>query len=374
MENKTSPAYTTQQLRDLLALWSITGIGSMNSRKLIAFAGCASNVFKLKKKELLTISGIGEQLATSITSKNHYQTADAELDFAHKYKIKITTIFDADYPVRLKQCDDAPLIIFSKGQPLNNNYKYISLVGTRKATNRGIEFCNTIINNLYQNKHNIAVISGLAFGIDIAAHKAALNCNVPTYAVLAHGLDTIYPAAHRDTALKMLEHGGLITEFFKGAFPDKNNFVRRNRIIAGLSDAVIVVESDVKGGSLITADLANSYNREVFAVPGRLADKYSTGCNMLIKTNRAALIQSAADIEYIMGWQANEKAVQKQLFVELTPDETIIDQILNTDQEMPIDEICRCSQMPVSKVSAILLQMEFKGVVKCLPGKLFSKM
>jgi len=356
-----------------LALWSISGIGSMTARKLIAYAGSAANVLNLKRKELMKIPGVGEKVITAIASTDFYKLADKELEFASKYNIKITTLFDNDYPYRLKQCEDAPLVIFSKGKPIDDNKKYISIVGTREATEYGKSFCNKFISSLKERGHDIVIVSGLAFGIDIAAHKTALKNNIPTYGVLAHGLDTIYPSQHRDVAAKMLTEGGLITEFMHGMFADKGNFVRRNRVIAGLCDATIVVESDIRGGALITAELANSYNRDVFAVPGRINDKYSSGTNKLIKINKAALIESVDDLEYIMDWQPKNKVVQKQLFVELSEDEKIIMTLFEKNQELNIDIICRKSGFTISKTSSILLNLEFQGVIKSLPGKIYCK-
>jgi len=214
----------------------------------------------------------------------------------------------------------------------------------------------------------------LAYGIDIAAHKAALDNELPTIGVLAHGLDQLYPAAHRDTATEMIKNGALISDFFSGIFPDKNNFLRRNRIIAGLSDATIVVESNVTGGALITAELANSYSRDVLAVPGRVTDKYSSGCNQLIKSNKAALIESAEDLEFCLGWARREKPLQKELFIELTDEQKIIYNLLPLGEEMNIDTICRESGLTMAKVSVILLNLEFADLVKCLPGKLFVKL
>jgi len=358
--------------RDYLALWSIPGIGSIISRKLIAYSGGASQVLKLKKSELLKIPGIGPQLVDAITSSDPYRKADQELEFIAKYKIKVTSFFDADYPIRLKQCEDSPLILFSKGEWLSDDKKYISIVGTRSASIRGKDFCASFIEELKNRGHLVVIVSGMAFGIDVAAHKSALQSGLPTVAVLAHGLDTIYPVAHRNIATEMLTNGALITEFFHGTFPDKNNFIRRNRIIAGLSDATIVVESDVKGGALITADIAASYNRDVFAVPGRITDKYSSGCNKLIKTNRAALLESADDLEYVMGWQAKQVPRQSRLFVELTPDEQKIADLLKEHPELNIDTISRETGFAMAKVSALLLTMEFQGLIKCLPGKMFS--
>lgn len=364
---------TQNELRDYLALWSIPGIGSITSRKLISYVGSAKKVLEINHNELLKIPGIGSKLIEAFNTGNHYKRADDELEFIEKYKIKVTSIFDDDYPYRLKQCEDAPLLIFTKGQPIDDEKKYIAIVGTRSASAYGKDFCEKFISDLKEKGHEAVIISGLAYGIDIAAHKTALKLKIPTYGVLGHGLKTIYPAQHRKIAAEMLEQGGLITEFMHGVFPDKNNFVRRNRVIAGLCDATIVVESDIKGGSLITADLANSYNRDVFAVPGRLNDKFSLGTNKLIKSNRAVLIESVADIEYIMGWEASSKPKQKVLFQNFTEEEQIIMNLFIEGDELNIDSICRSSGLKMSKVSALLLNLEFMDAVKCLPGKVFYK-
>lgn len=360
-------------IRDLLALWSVQGIGSITARKLVSYAGNIQDLFKLSKTKLQKIPGVGPQLAKKIDAAKAYEKADKELKFIEKYHIKVQSVFDADYPLRLKQCEDAPLILFTKGQSVSNDARFVSIVGTRSATAYGIDFCNNLIYQLKERGHQAVIISGLAFGIDVAAHKAALKIDYPTYGVLAHGLDTMYPAAHRNIAAEMLEKGGLITEFMQGIFGDKNNFVRRNRIIAGLSDAVIVVESDKKGGSLHTAEMANSYNRDVFALPGKINDKYSTGCNNLIKSNRAALIQSVEDLEYVMGWEPNKKPQKKELFVNLSGDEKAVFELFNEKQEINIDEICRNSGFTMAKVSAILLNLEFDGLIKCQPGKVYYK-
>ncbi len=360
-------------IRDYLALMAISRIGSVNSRKLIAYAKGIENVFKLSRKDLLNIPGFGNQIVEQILGDEHFRLADSELEFIEKYKIKATTFFDDNYPYRLKQSDDCPLLFFSKGQPITDNRKYLSIVGTRNATQRGVDYCNKLIRELKESGHDVVIVSGLAFGIDIAAHKAALKEDLPTIGVLAHGLNQLYPAKHRDIATQMLEHGAIISEFFSSMFPDKNNFIRRNRIIAGLSDATIVVESDITGGSLITANLANSYSRDVFAVPGRLGDKFSLGCNKLIKTNRAALLESVADIEYLLGWNRTSEPKQKKLFVQLTEDEEQLLKVFENGEELNIDIICRKSNFTMAKVSALLLNLEFSGVIKCLPGKIFVK-
>jgi len=362
-----------EQLRNYLALWAVPGIGSITSRKLIAYAGGIDEIFRMKQPELQKIPGIGPLLSENIVKTECFKRADEAITFAEKYHINIQTIFDEDYPFRLKQCEDAPLILFTKGVPMRTEKKYISLVGTRSATSYGKDFCERWISSLAIRGHDAVIVSGLAYGIDIAAHKAALHHQLGTIGVLAHGLDTIYPTQHRKIAAEMLEKGGLVTEFFPHTFPDKTNFVRRNRIIAGLSDAVIVVESDITGGALITAEQANSYSRDVFAVPGRAGDKYSSGCNKLIKSNRAALIETVEDLEYQMGWQTETKPTQKQLFIEFTPEETKIMDLFNTQPQLNIDEICRLSELSMPKVSALLLNLEFAGAVKCLPGKIFYR-
>jgi DNA processing protein len=359
--------------RECLALWAVPGIGSITARKLIAYAGSVEGVFGLSKTMLLKIPGIGPQLASAILNSEGFKKAEDEMAFADKYKINIHTFFDTTYPYRLKQCEDAPLVLFSKGAPINENRKYIAMVGTRNATQYGKDFCERFIEDLSVRGYESVIVSGLAYGIDIAAHKAALKNKMPTYGVLAHGLDSIYPTQHRKVAAEMMEQGGLITEFMQGVFPDKNNFVRRNRIIAGMCDALIVVESDVKGGSLLTAGMANSYNRDVFAVPGRITDKYSSGCNLFIKSNRAALLEKVADLEYQMGWQSSEKIVQKQLFANFEGEEKVIMDVFETQNNLNIDTICQESGLPMAKVSALLLTLEFAGHIKCLPGKIFYK-
>ncbi len=363
-----------KNIRELLAIWAMPSIGSVNSRKLISYAGGIENVFKLTEKDLLQIPGFGKSTVKKLCREKALADADKELEFINKYNINVTTFFDDDYPYLLKQSDDCPLLFFTKGKTINPNHKFLSIVGTRNATPRGIEFCNQLISDLKSRHNDICIVSGLAFGIDIAAHKAALENNVSKIAVLGHGLSTIYPAEHKQIAKQMVNDNTILSEFFSSMFADKNNFVRRNRIIAGLSEATIVVESDAKGGSLITADIANSYNREVFAVPGRVTDRFSSGCNHLIKTNQAVLLQSAKDIEYMLGWEQNSSKVQtKPLIINLSEDEEKLMKVFDTNDEMNIDLICRKSGFNMAKVSALLLNLEFMGVVKCLPGKVFAK-
>jgi DNA processing protein len=264
------------------------------------------------------------------------------------------------------------VILYYKGTAPLNHARMVAIVGTRNASDYGKNFTMKLVDELSDMK--AIVVSGLAYGIDITAHKACVNKGMETIGVMAHGLDRIYPQAHSQTARKMAAHGGLITEHISGADPDRENFPKRNRIIAGLCDGVIVVEAAKKGGALITADIANSYNRDVFALPGRIDDTYSEGCNMLIKSNRAALIQSAADIRYIMGWDDEKQtrsSTQKQMFVELNAEEKFLYDFIAASRSAPIDAIVIHSGMQPSKVAGILLNMEFAGVVRCLPGKVF---
>jgi DNA processing protein len=247
------------------------------------------------------------------------------------------------------------------------------VVGTRSATTRGKEMCDKIIGGLAAGHPELIIVSGLAYGIDIAAHKAALSNNLPTVGVLANGLKTIYPSIHRPTSELMLKNGGLITDFLSDALPERNNFIKRNRIIAGLSDATLVVESGIKGGALITADIASSYNRDVFAVPGRPDDQWSRGCNSLIKSNKAALVESSDDIEYFLDWtpEKTSSPVQRTLFSDLDENEKTVYELLSRENEMTIDSICRSLNIPIYRLSSLLLQMEFKGMLKCYPGNLY---
>lgn len=349
----------------------IPGVGDIVGKKLIAYCGSVEAVFKEKKKLLLKIPGIGKSTVNSVINQKILERAEEEIRFIEKYKIDTLFYLDDKYPYRLKQCEDSPMLLFYKGTADLNAPKIISIVGTRKASEYGKEICSSLIEGLIEQ--NILIVSGLAYGIDTCAHKTSLESNLKTVGVLAHGLDKVYPQLNKSLAEKMLNNGGLLTEFLSKTTPDRENFPKRNRIIAGLSDAVIVIESAIRGGALITADIANSYNRDVFAVPGRLYDKYSQGCNNLIKTNRAALVQSAEDIKYIMGWEIMKKKPKKQqrLFIKLSPEEETIVNILKEKQELGIDKISSLSKLSASKVASALLNLEFEGIIKCLPGKVY---
>jgi DNA processing protein len=363
------------QLLYKIAIGMIPGIGSINAKKLIAYTGSVEGVFKEKKTHLLKIPGIGEVLANEILKSNFLSQAEKEVAFVQQYNIRALFYLDNDYPVRLRQCEDSPILIYTKGPVNFDNPKILSIVGTRHATEYGRTFCEKLIASLAQSGHNPIIVSGLAYGIDISSHKSALKNKLETVAVLGHGLKTIYPASHTKYAKEIIQQGALITEYTSDTQADRAFFVRRNRIIAGLSDATIIVESGEKGGALITADLANSYNRDVFAVPGRIDDTMSKGCNKLIKTNKANVVESLEDLEYLLGWEQIEgrpKTIQRELFVELTTDEKLIFGIIANNKEIAIDNICASANMPVSKVSPILLNIEFAGLVRSLPGKVYK--
>jgi len=352
----------------------IPGVGDVNAKSLISYCGSAEAVFKEKKEKLMKIPGIGSITADAVCNQDVLGRAEEEIKFIEKHKIIPLFYLDEDYPKRLKHCSDSPIMLYYKGTADLNRQKIISIVGTRMATDYGKKICENLIKELAP--YNIMVVSGLAYGIDVCAHKAAIANDLPTVAVVAHGLDKIYPSAHRSTAEKMLKNGGLLTDFISKTNPDKENFPKRNRIVAGISDATIVVESGKDGGSLITADIANSYNRDVFAFPGKVDDKYSEGCNHLIKSNRAGLIQSAQDILYIMGWEeAKEKKKpkqQKELFIELGAEEKAIVNVLKDNEQLNIDELCYKANLPMSKISTLLLTLEFSGIIKSLPGKMYQ--
>lgn len=354
-----------------IALTQIEGVGDILARNLVDNIGSPEEIFKSTKKSLIAVKGISTYLADAVLNPKVLEKAEKELLFIEKNNIKTYFYTDNDYCHRLKECVDAPILLYYKGNADLNTVKIISIVGTRKSTNYGNDFCDSFLEELSSAFPDILIVSGLAYGIDIQAHKSALKHNLPTVGVLAHGLDRIYPSGHRKTAVEMLTHGGLLTEFPSQTEPDKFNFVRRNRIVAGMSDATIVVQSDSKGGSLITAEMANSYNREVFSLPGRITDKESMGCNMLIEDNKAILLQSAEGFIKHMQWDVNKqisKPKQRQLFLDLTDDEQVVYDLLATIESLHINLIANQVGIPVSNLLSTLLTMEMKGVVRTIPG------
>ena len=362
----------TSELLYILALQRVPNLGDSSARKLIARFGSAEAVFKAKKSQLLKISGIGELRIRELQDSKHLKAAETELDFIQRENIKPLYFQEEDYPARLKHCHDAPLLLFSRGNIQLKNQKILSIVGTRKITPQGIAFCENLIEELSLFKP--VIVSGFAYGVDITAQKAAIKHGLQTIGCLAHGLNQIYPRQHAKYVKQIEENGGFLTDFWSSDDFDRNNFLKRNRIIAGLSEATLVIESAEKGGSLVTADIANSYNREVFAVPGRPTDYYSLGCNNLIKTQNAHLLNSAADLIYMLGWKTEEspKPVQKQLFIELDPEESKVMEYLQNSGKSQLDHIALNCGFPSFKTAGILINMELKGVVRPLPGKLFE--
>ena len=365
-------AMNETELFYLLALQKVEGVGDIVAKKLISHCGNAETIFKTKSSQLSSIDGIGSILLSKLKNKTIFEKAEAELKFIKNNEINVAFYQDDKYPERLKHCIDGPLLLFSSGNIDFCTRKIISIVGTRQITSHGIEFCKKLISDL--TPLNPIIVSGFAYGVDIVAHQAAMEHDLQTIGIVAHGLDQIYPGVHKKYVSKMEKNGGFMTEFWSGTNPEKENFVKRNRIVAGMSEATIVIESADKGGSLITANLANDYNRDVFAVPGRTSDKLSQGCNNLIKIQKANFLTSAADIVYILNWDIEQKSkpVQKQLFVTLENDEQkIYDYLLKSGKEI-LDIIALECDFPIYKISGMLLNMELKGVIRPLPGKLFE--
>lgn len=361
-----------QDLFYLLALLKVDGVGDVMAKKLLNHCGTAEAVFTTKINQIAAIDGVGSVLLKKLKDKSVFEKAQAELDFIGSNNIQVSFFQDENYPERLKHCFDSPVLIFSAGNIDLKNKRIISIVGTRQITSYGIEFCKKLIEDLAPL--DPVIVSGFAYGVDIVAHQLAMDNNLQTIGVLAHGLNQFYPKTHKKYVAKMEQNGGFITEFWSSSNPDKENFVRRNRIVAGMTEATIVIESADKGGSLITANLANDYNRDVFAVPGRVTDKYSQGCNNLIKIQKANVLSSAADLVYILNWDIEKKVkpIQKSLFVDLDGNEQkVYDYLLKNGKEL-LDTIALQCDFPIFKISGILLNMELKGVIRPLPGKLFE--
>lgn len=356
-----------------LVLQRVVNLGDVSAKKLLHKIGSAEGIFKEKKRHLLKIEGVGAFKLKNLNAKSHLLEAEKEIKFLEKNQISYSYFLDEDYPKLLKNCIDGPLLFFRKGNIQLENKRIISIVGTRKITSYGKVFCENLIEEL--SPLNPIIVSGYAYGVDIVAHKSAVNNGLQTIACLAHGMNQTYPKTHSKYNEQLMENGGFISEFWSNDAFDRTNFLKRNRIIAGLSEATIVIESAEKGGSLVTADIANSYNREVLAVPGRATDLQSQGCNNLIKTQQAHLLNSAADIIYHLGWQLkNEtpKPKQTSLFVELTSEEKIVFNILKSTQSELLDIIAIKSNLPTYKVATLLFNLEMKGVVQPLPGKVYK--
>ena len=359
-----------------LALTRIYGLGLVGACNLIREMGTAGDIFRYRKELPQRIPGVSEKLVEALDRPEAFKRAEEELLFAEKNNIQCITITDERYPARLRECEDAPLALFYRGNAPLNALRVVSVVGTRHATPYGEEICRQFMKDLAEACPDTLVVSGLAYGIDIHAHRAALQNGLPTVGVLAHGLDRIYPSSHRETAVEMMDNGGLLTEFMSGTNPDRQNFVKRNRIVAGMCDAVVVVESAAKGGALITAELAESYHRDCFAFPGKVTDTYSAGCNKLIKNNRASLILSAEDFIEGMGWRGTHigktQPIQRQLFPDLSEDETrIVEALQKAEGSVQINALVIETNIPIHRISTLLFELEMKGVVQVLAGSMY---
>ncbi len=362
-----------------IALSQIKGLGLQNALALYREVGSAKDVFvglsELKDK-LPTWPRIQKILDEG--TPQALRTAEEEVKFCEKHGIEVLDFGSEAYPYRLKQCKDAPLVLYYKGNADLNCLHIVTVVGTRRCTEYGKDLCRSFTSELSQLCPDALVVSGLAYGIDINAHRGALSTGLSTVAILAHGLDRVYPHSHRDTAKAMVEHGGLLTEFPIGTIPDKGNFVRRNRIAAGMCDACVVVESSSKGGSLITANLAMGYDRQVFTFPGRPSDEMSQGCNALIRKNTAALITCAADMVADMDWISEkqraeilQKHLQHDLFPQLSDEEQVLVGLLRGSEGLQINQAVLKTGFPVGKVASLFLELEIKGIVKCMPGYIY---
>ncbi len=357
-----------------IGLTLLDGVGDVLAKNLVAYCGSAEQVFKTSKAQLEKIPGIGSYTSNAILkSKTVLERAELEVKFINDNAIQALFFTDKKFPQRLKNCSDSPVMLYYKGNADLNAEKIVAVVGTRTPSPYGKHMTEKFISDLMNT--GCLVVSGLAYGIDITAHKASLDNGLSTVGVLAHGLDRVYPSVHSTHAEKMISQGGLLTEFMSDTNPDKENFPKRNRIVAGMCDALVVVESKRGGGSLITSTIANSYNKDVFAFPGRAGEVLSEGCNGLIKSNRANLIESTADLMYIMNWnQETKKKATNQipLLLKLSPEEESIVKAFDNKQQLHVDEICYATNFPISKTSGHLLQLEFSNVIKSLPGKIYQ--
>ena len=363
----------TNELLYEIGITLVPGIGNIGGKKLIAYCGGAEAVFKEKKRNLEAVAGLNAKSIAAIISQKVLSRAEKEIKYLDKMNIKPLFYLDTDYPKRLQHCNDSPVMLYYKGATNLNACRVVGIVGTRNASDYGRAMTEKIVEQLTSD--NVLIVSGLAYGIDAIAHRSAIKFNIPTVGVLGHGLQMIYPNGNRKLAQSMLQNGGLLTEYLYGTLPEKENFPQRNRIVAGMIDCLVVVESALKGGALITADIADSYDRDVFAFPGRAGDLFSEGCNHLIKNNKANLILDVADIRYVMRWDTDVKMPNKQmrLFREFNSDEQLVLNAFGPDEVVHIDKIITETNMSLPKLASVLLSLEFDGVLSALPGKRYRK-
>ena len=361
----------TSMLLYKIGLTKIPKVGSVIAKSLLSYLGSPQAVFSASKKELLSIPGIGSTVAEAIRKGSPLRQAEQEMATISRHGIRALFLQDDDYPRRLKRLTNGPVLLYLDGQSNLNARRTVAIVGTRKPTPHGLAYCENLVADLAP--YGVQVISGLAYGIDAAAHRKSLAVGIDTIAVLGHGLHTVYPVAHKKLAENIRIQGALLSEYGWETLPDKDRFPMRNRIVAGLADAVVVVETPVKGGSMITAELAVGYQRDLFAFPGRVIDKNYGGCNYLIKTNQATLIENASDLANNMNWEIRHDNEAK-LFQELDPDERQIVDALSERQNQHIDELLSAFPDLNQQLPSLLLGLEFKGLVRSLPGKRYLLM
>ena len=369
----------TEELFYVMALTRLTNFNYQQALELYKTVGSAQLLYEHRNEIGDIVKDASPHLMAALKDwSDAMKRAEYELHYMQEHSIRGLTLADDDYPQRLCECPDAPLVLYYIGNSDLNQMKIVSIVGTRHITTYGQDLVRRFVSDLKRHCHNVLVISGLAYGVDINAHREALANGYETIGVLAHGLDQIYPYHHRETAAKMVTHGGLLTEFMTQTNADKPNFVRRNRIVAGMADAVVLVESAAKGGGLITCEIAQSYDRAVFAFPGNIDAEYSKGCNNLIRDNGAALISNAEDFVKAMGWQdealrrqAMTDGIERNLFPDLSPDEQKVVDLLQQTNDLQLNILSVKTGLPIGQLTALLFQLEMKGVIKPLAGGMY---
>lgn len=352
-----------------IALTKIENVGPVTARLLVSYIGSPEGVFQATKQELLKIPGIGFETVNAVQKSEALQIAEKELEYISKQRIQVIFYLDSTYPARLAHFQEAPVLLYTKGNDCLNAKRTVGIVGTRNPTKYGMHVTEKLVEDL--KAYDVNVVSGLAHGVDAIAHRTCVNIKIPTIGIMGGGFEKIYPAANRSLAGAMLEHGSVVTEFSFKEQAEREHFPMRNRVIAMLSDAVVVIESGRKGGSMITAEFANRYHKDVFAYPGKISDKFSDGCNKLIKQHKAALIESAEDIAYILRWEESPVEQMTLPLFDLEPNEKAIMDCIREKEEVHLDVMHHLLKMSISDISSTLLQMEFKGLIKSLPGKLY---
>jgi DNA processing protein len=360
-----------EELQHQIALTFIPQVGSVTAKLLVSYCGGAAEVFRASKQNLLKIPGVGPQIADNISSSQPLLLAEKEMEFMDQHGVEAVFYSEEKFPIRLKQLSDAPTILYFKGSSLDlfNKNRVLAIVGTRKPTDYGKQSCEEFVEGM--QPYGALIVSGLAYGVDITAHKKSVALGIPNIGVLGHGLGMIYPEDHRSVAMKMIENGGILSEFPHKTPPDRENFPMRNRIIAGLCDALLVVETVASGGSMISAKMATQYSRDIFAIPGRPRDVMSAGCNLLIKTDKARLVESADDLAKYLNWEksGHPKSIQKSLFLDLSVTETLVVDTIRDNIEIPIDQLTFKTGLKPGELASLLLKLEFQGVLRSLPGK-----